>query len=292
MFGESGIPTFYEPFEPAPWQAMLLQPRPDTSVGEIPNRGATSALLPLRLRDGEWGYANGSVLIASGNHMTPHMPAADVYDPVAETWERHDMGIPRHHPTAVLLPDGRVLVVAGHHKLPNPDIGRAVYIDPARDFAIDWGTAAITEPRGYHSACLLLPDGRVLVAGGQNSNSVTGTERTNFRYLSPPYVLRPRPVLKQAPATIRYGKRFDVVVEGKVSDAVLVGIGSMTHSFDFNQRHVQLKVESAKLPLPGGDRAVRLRAPAHRRLAAPGVYMLFVLDRRRTPSHARFVRLR
>jgi len=59
----------------------------------------------------------------------------------------------------------------------------------------------------------------------------------------------------------------------------------MTHAFDMNQRYVQL----ATIGQSAG--AVQVSGPPDVQTAAPGYYMLFVLNESRIPSMARFVRL-
>jgi hypothetical protein len=68
--------------------------------------------------------------------------------------------------------------------------------------------------------------------------------------------------------------------------AVLVKLGSVTHSFDFGQRLAALTIESAE---PSGS--LTLKAPANANLYPPGYYMLFCLDQREIPSRARIVQL-
>jgi len=171
----------------------------------------------------------------------------------------------------------------------NPMIRNAHYLDlrPPASFAT--GTAASGETRGYHNVALLLPDGRVLIAGGR-SRGETGPEdeKPSFRYLLPPYLSLggSRPVITAAPATIGYGSSFTVEFSGgPVSELVLMGLGSMTHAFDMNQRYVQLATPSQ------GATAVQVAGPANIQTAPPGHYMLFVLDQNRVPSVATFVRL-
>lgn len=72
---------------------------------------------------------------------------------------------------------------------------------------------------------------------------------------------------------------------GPVSEIVLVGLGSMTHAFDFNQRHVQLAVTGSTAT------TAAVTGPPNPQTAPPGHYMLFVLDQARTPSIARVVHL-
>jgi len=70
-----------------------------------------------------------------------------------------------------------------------------------------------------------------------------------------------------------------------VSEVVLMGLGSMTHAFDMNQRYIQLAT-------PGQSAsAVEVTGPADIQTAPPGYYMLFVLNESRVPSVARFVRV-
>ena len=67
---------------------------------------------------------------------------------------------------------------------------------------------------------------------------------------------------------------------------VLIGLGSMTHAFDANQRHVQLALAGS----PTATGATVL-GPPDRQTAPPGHYMLFVLNQTHIPSIARIVRL-
>jgi hypothetical protein len=99
---------------------------------------------------------------------------------------------------------------------------------------------------------------------------------------SPP----PRPAITGAPMSVRYGANFPVEFSGgPISEAVLMGLGSMTHSFDTNQRAIQLAIASA------GPASAQLTAPANAQTAPAGYYMLFVLDQNRVPSVARMVQV-
>jgi hypothetical protein len=72
---------------------------------------------------------------------------------------------------------------------------------------------------------------------------------------------------------------------GPVSEVVLMGLGSMTHAFDMNQRYVQLATSSQSAS------TVQVTGPADAQTAPPGYYMLFVLNESRIPSVARFLRV-
>jgi hypothetical protein len=109
---------------------------------------------------------------------------------------------------------------------------------------------------------------------------------------SPPYLqaAEQRPQITQAPAQLSYGQAFELAVStpsGSVaSGAVLVKLGSVTHSFDVGQRLAPLAPAG-----PGAEGRLSLRAPENAHLYPPGYYMLFCLDEAGIPSVARMVRL-
>ena len=74
----------------------------------------------------------------------------------------------RSYENLTLLPDGTVLTSGGESSSDGVDTSQAVY--PAEIWNPDteqWTTvASLSIPRLYHSTALLLPDGRVLMAGG------------------------------------------------------------------------------------------------------------------------------
>jgi galactose oxidase len=151
------------------------------------------------------------------------------------------------------------------------------------------GIRKSTPRRGRHLLSLA-PDGRVFVAGGRSRSEIAPPdaedEKPTFRYLYPPYMIQTRPAITAAPATIGYGASFSVAVSGgPISEAVLIGLGSMTHALDSNQRHVQLAVVA-----PTSTSATVI-GPPDRQTAPPGHYMLFVLNQANVPSIARIVHL-
>jgi N-acetylneuraminic acid mutarotase len=116
---------------------------------------------------------DGRVLVAGGVYMDDTCPvpwqlcvSAEVFDPTAQTWtQTGPMSVARSGHTATLLPDGRVIVAGGAPpEFPDCDAGTTAEIfDPVS------GTWTLTQTmhanRTWHTATLL-PDGRVLVAGG------------------------------------------------------------------------------------------------------------------------------
>jgi galactose oxidase len=291
--GESSAPVLFGRNLPGTW-SLRLTARPGTQLFDngtaklvSPSYGASSALLPIRLTNGQWQYLNGTALVAGGAYLTDNEHAMDFYDPIQNIWARLDMQTRRHHPSTVAMPDGRMLVIAGHDDSMSSGIHiqQAEYLDPANNFAITEGMNAMGEVRGYHTVTLLLPDGRVLVGGGRTAGSNSPSdEKDNFRYYYPGYVFRTRPAITSAPGELRYGMSYPVAYTGNVTEAVLIGLGSMTHSFDSNQRYVQIALAAA----PGTG---TITAPPDAQTAPPGYYMLFLLDANRTPSIARIVKV-
>ncbi len=115
MFGEYGVPVFMalNPTSTPRW-FVSNNKRPDTQPGQVPNYSASSVLLPLRATDGDWGYSNGSMLIAGGLFNTSHETNVDVYDPGTDSWRpRVDSGTHRHHPATVILPHARIAIIRG-----------------------------------------------------------------------------------------------------------------------------------------------------------------------------------
>lgn len=119
---------------------------------------------------------DGRVLVAGG-YGPSRLDSAELYDPVTGQWSATgSLMKPRVMHTATLLPNGKVLVVGGDTSPVPPDFGRgntAELYDPATE---TWTlTGSLGTTRSWHTATLL-QDGRVLVAGGFNSDNVKTAE--------------------------------------------------------------------------------------------------------------------
>ena len=112
--------------------------------------------------------ADGQVLVAGGTNNTGEQSRAFLYNPAAGNWtETASLPTPRTNHTATLLPKGTVLVVGGANlEGPNPYLGSACLYKPNEPAWVDAGSLAMG--RAFHTATLL-PNGRVLVAGGINN---------------------------------------------------------------------------------------------------------------------------
>jgi hypothetical protein len=128
-----------------------------TPMGE-PRGDHTATLLP-----------DGTVLVAGGRHKRSStgsaLATAEVYDPATGAWhEVAEMARGRVFHTATLLPSGKVLIAGAGLKAARFDLGvTAELYDPQTG---RWTAASTMDTaRGHHTATLL-PDGRILVVGG------------------------------------------------------------------------------------------------------------------------------
>ena len=149
-----------------------------------------------------------------------------------------------------------------------------------------WTTvASLTNGREYHSTALLLPDGRVLMAGG-GAFPGRATDILNAEIYSPPYLFKgARPTIASSPVGAGYGTSFDVQTPdaAQIAKVSLVRTSSVTHSFNENQRFQFLSFTA-------GSGKVTVQAPAAN-LAPPGDYLLFLLNENGVPSVGSFIRL-
>jgi hypothetical protein len=151
-------------------------------------------------------------------------------------------------------------------------------VDPATG---KWSTIdSITVYRGYHSTALLLPDGRVLSAGGEQTGA-------SAEIYSPPYLFKgARPSITSAPSSVKYGQVFQVATldVANIGQVTWIRLSSVTHSFNQNQRlnHLQFAQTTGGL---------NITAPANANLAPPGHYMLFLVNGNGVPSVARIVQI-
>jgi len=215
------------------------------------------------------------------------------------SWSSSSTSITRVNHNLVLLPSGEVLVTGGtatvsndtvamgprrHPQLWNPD--QATWY-----MTTSTGESLAAEPaiRDYHSTALLLPDGRVLTASGNETPYMF-----RFAIYCPPYLFRPdgtsrtRPVIVNSSAIAKPGDWIDVCVallEGPPSFC-LMRPGSSTHGFDQNQRYVPISATAEC----GYDK-YRLRIPADVDSVPPGDYMVFCLNDSGVPRVARWLRV-
>ena len=207
-------------------------------------------------------YRPGKILrIGGGNVGISVAEVIDMNEP-APAWRRvQALSYPRRRPDLVLLPDGTAIAVGGAiegQASPECAMHAAEIWNPDTE---EWTTvASMAKPRIYHSTTVLLPDGRVLAAGGEDLHE-RGQE--NAQIYSPPYLFKgPRPVITAAPSVAGYDRAFRVATPdaASIASVALVRPAAVTHNFDQNQRYVPLDFVA-------GDQQLTLTAPAN---AKPG----------------------
>jgi hypothetical protein len=281
-------------FSPGTHEAV---PRPGRNSRTYGVQG-TGVLLPL-LPDASPPYRARVMVLGGGG-----APPVGMRTPATDTCELLDMGAPspawapaapmaaaRVMPDAVLLPDGTVLVTSGSSRGyadngANPVWESEIY-DPGTG---TWTSMAhTTVPRLYHATALLLPDATVMTSGTDatwNPETIDESE-VRLEIFRPPYLFRgERPTIADAPGAMSHGTTYAVQTPdaASITSVALMRNGSCTHSFNPDQRHVGLPIESRTAD------QLTLGTPPDGAVAPPGWYMLFLL-RDGVPSEAEFVHL-
>ena len=237
-------------------------------------------------------YEDGKIMTAGGAANTGPTTTAEVIDLNAASpqWRwTNPMAYARRHANATLLPDGTVLVTGGSSSADFNDAAGAILAAELWDPATErWSTLASgTNPRIYHSTALLLPDGRVLWTGGGSPPPKNGRSNLNAEIFSPPYLFKgDRPRVDSAPTTARLG---DTITLGSPDAAAiravnLLRIGSVTHTFNMNQRIVRLAFTSS-------GSGVTAQLPSDSRRLIPGHYMAFAISAAGVPSIGRMLQV-
>jgi hypothetical protein len=138
-----------------------------------PRSGHTATLL-----------ADGRVLAVGGEDIVTRDPlrSVEVFDPETETWNSGSpLPEPRSNHRAVLLADGRVLVMGGGRSAPIGAASGVAVLSSALLYDAEqdrWTTTGSMLEGRSHFEALLLPSGKVLVAGGGSDRHDNGSECT------------------------------------------------------------------------------------------------------------------
>jgi len=228
----------------------------------------------------------------------------------------------------VLLPDETVLICGGHNGYKWQPLPTTRPTMEAEIFTPGGGftrlTPVVAEPphdrmnreRMYHSVALLLPDGRVWVAGGADPNrvephltypagwaapkyAVPGDPDPRFRneipendktweFYEPTYWFNPNraaqpeidDVLRGGTSTrrIAYGSAFTIATRqaASIRRVAIMRPGAPTHHTDTEQRYVRLTFTT-------GTNRLNVTMESDRKRVPPGFYMLWIVDTSRRP---------
>ncbi len=241
-------------------------------------------------------YLPGKVLKSGSNSngagTVPSLNSAYVFDATLPTpsWRQvGSMAEQRSYHTLTVLPDGTALATSGVKTTVNtsniPALSAEIW-NPQTETWTQLSSAQVK--RAYHSTALLLPDGRVLVAGSGGDAAGLMTNELNAEIFSPPYLFKgPRPTITSVPANMGYGLTYSLSTPNAatISSVSLVRSGAVTHTFNNDQRYVPLTF------FQNGSGGLDIQIPGNPNVAPPGYYMLYIIGSTGVPSVASFVNI-
>ena len=266
----------------------------DTAGDGVWSAGPERDEIPYRDYGSYAMYSPNQVIIAGGAESTNSATIVNMQTQTSVPAANMVIGRRQHNLT--LLADGSVLATGGNSSgvslvdLQNSVLTPEIW-NPATD---EWTVLADMQvARQYHSIALLLPDGRVLSAGGGYCGECgeVGYHEQNAEIFSPPYLFdengeAARPEITGAPSKIDYGQTINVITPdaADISKISLIKLGAVTHSQNQEQRYKALPFERTGILL-------EVEAPARREISPPGHYLLFLINKQGTPSLAKIIQV-
>ncbi|XP_042510708.1 aldehyde oxidase GLOX [Macadamia integrifolia] len=227
-------------------------------------------------------------------------------------WVMEKMPMGRVMPDMLLLPTGDVLILngaangtAGWEDAINPVLNPVLYHPYERDSTRRFSVLEASPiPRLYHSAAVVIPDGRILVGGSNphrlyNFTGVLYPTELSLEAFSPHYLATEysdfRPRVVAAGPNVSYHDTFTVAFELSVYrseqgiSVTLLAPSFTTHSFAMNQRLLVLNVVSL-IQLSTSAYQASVEGPTDAAVAPPGYYLVFVVHVG-IPSHGVWVKV-
>ncbi|HEX5009914.1 MAG TPA: galactose oxidase-like domain-containing protein [Planctomycetota bacterium] len=308
-----------------------------------PENGGTDRVLVFCGSDGcdsgDPSCCNGSIMVRSDVKELNCVPGATPGGS-STLVAKAPLLCPRVFSSATILPTGDIFISRGSATDPQNDTvqplityephawaevyrpgptktagsGSSSYTAAVPDSFANWCPAAVYNkrpPRIYHHISLLLPSGRVLVAGGDEvpldpaspQCGQFGTSSYSGEVYEPAYMHQGWSVeITQAPSTALFRRPIDVSFKitgasaAAVPDRVVfIRTGSITHHQDSSQIYIELAYSIQVISTQGSTviGTVRATAPGPS-FGPPGYYVLFVVGNDggvRVPSAGKFVKL-
>ena len=234
---------------------------------------------------------DGRIMIMGGDDKIEYFNSAEVIDltqPNPQWQSLANMSTGRSFINAIVLPDGNVLVLGGDEGVvPSSAILTPELYNPGTNTWTNMDTFTI--PRGYHSTMLLLPDGRVIIGGGEgNGGPGEFGESPDFEIWNPYYLYQTaRPVINSLPTQAGYGSQLTMSYTSSVnvSHVVIHRSGNQTHSFAYNQISHPVNFDS------NNGSTATFTIPDNPNLLPPSFYMVFLMSNDGVPSVAQWVQI-
>jgi len=319
-------------------RSMLFNPAANKVVREYPTlsggarnypSSGMSVLLPIKLYVDNPKVIPADVLVCGGAPWDSYffaetrkqfLPALrdcgrlSIMKPNA-VWKKEVMPSPRVMGDMTILPTGDVLMINGAKTgtsawgyAEEPNFVPVLYKTKAKRGNRFHELAAGTIPRMYHSSSVLLPDGKVLIAGSNTNNGylydVKYPTELRVEKFSPPYLnpklakLRQEIVVDTSNKVINYGKRFRVNVRSKELGlnkadlkVTMFAPAFTTHGISMNQRLLMLGTVDVINNVWPGIHSIIAAAPPSGKVAPPGYYLLYVVYKE-VPSVAMWVQIK
>ncbi|KAJ4726530.1 glyoxal oxidase-related protein [Melia azedarach] len=315
-------------------RSILLDPASNKVVREFPDlpggsrnypASGMSALLPIKNAKA----VSAEVLICGGakwdsfyfaETQKQFLPALQDCGTIKITeqnpnWKIEQMPSPRVMGDIMILPTGDLLMLNGAktgtsawNDAEDPNFVPVLYRPNAAEHERFKELAATTIPRMYHSSAVLLPDGKVLVAGSNTNDGYEfdvkyptelRVEKFSPSYLDPSLAqLRPHIIVESSDKLINYGKRLSVRVRSKEMilnkdevEVTMYAPAFTTHGISMNQRLIILNLVDVINNVWPGVHSIIAEAPLSGAVAPPGYYLLYVVYKG-VPSVAMWVQIK
>ena len=219
----------------------------------------------------EYSPSNKVFLIDFSNSFNP------------EIKELKSMNFARSDGNATIMPDGNIFLNGGHSY---NDLEFSVFTpeiyNPNTQTTKEMSNAYFR--RNYHASSLLLPDGRILTAGG---------DVWNAEIFYPPYlftkdinnktVLAERPQIISVEKNIKRGEKVEIEVDGEISKVSLISTGSTTHAQGSESKFRNINFNKIS------NNEIEIQLKNNSNDLQNGTYLLFVLNSKGTPSEGKIV---
>ena len=206
---------------------------------------------------------------------------SDSFNPKISEWR--SMNSARSNGNATIMPNGNIFINGGHAY---NDLEFSVFVpeiyNPNNQTSKEMDKGYFR--RNYHSTSLLLPDGRILVAGG---------DVWNAEIFYPPYlfekdinnktILAKRPEISKIDKELKRDKDINIEIIGNVSKVTLISTGSATHAQGSESKFINLDFTKVS------NNTIQIRLDKNPNILQNGNYLVSVLNSKGVPSESKIV---